>query len=91
MAPKIGILLATLFSWYGDVSAQTFGDLPQAAHYQDGVFTSPNTVVRQVFDVRSIMTISWESIFASVDINLIYDEQWNDAFSIISKPRRYPP
>lgn len=65
--------------------AQTTTTLPQPEVYADGKFFSPNTLRAQIYSPGSTMRISWETTFKSIHLYLVYDEDYNSAFPLISE------
>jgi hypothetical protein len=72
MAANSGLLLGALYTLLtSHAIAQTTTALPPAQTYANGQFYSPDTAKTQVFTSGSTMTISWDTVFKSVDIYLV--------------------
>lgn len=63
--------------------------LPPPHMYSEGRFTNPNTSSMQIFSAGSTMIVSWESIFESANIYLIFGESYNALWTLISKPSKH--
>jgi hypothetical protein len=72
MATNSRLLLGVLYTLLSNYAiAQTTTALPPAQIYANGQFHSPDTAKTQVFTIGSTMTISWGTVFKSVDIYLV--------------------
>jgi hypothetical protein len=72
MATNSRLLLGALYTLLSrHAIAQTTTALPPAQTYANGKFHSPDTAKTQVFTIGSTMTISWDTVFTSVDIYLV--------------------
>jgi hypothetical protein len=72
MATKSRLLLGALYTLLSSHAiAQTITALPPPQTYANGRFYSPDTEKTQTFSIGSTMTISWGTVFKSVDIYLV--------------------
>ncbi|KAM0724167.1 hypothetical protein Q7P37_000049 [Cladosporium fusiforme] len=69
--------------WCIHAVAQTTS-LPPPAQYTEGHFTDPNTTVTQIYSAGSSMIVSWETVFQSTTIYLIFAEDYNAPRVLIS-------
>jgi hypothetical protein len=72
MAANSRLLLGALYTLLsGHAIAQTTTALPPPPTYANGQFYSPDTEKTQIFTAGSTMTMSWGTVFKSVDIYLV--------------------
>lgn len=85
MAFRLLRSLVTIKTLWGIHAAAQTTTLPPPHQYSEGRFVNPNNTVTQIYTAGSSMIVSWESIFESTTIYLIFGEDYNSPRVLISK------